>query len=62
MEDKNISEKEKKVLEDLKNAFDSIEAMKETDEHKRISLRINSEIAKEKKNITEIKGDKKCRQ
>lgn len=58
MNEENISKEEDKVLEELKNAFDSIEAMKETDEHKIISMKIESEIAKDKKSEKDKKDDK----
>lgn len=58
MNEENISKEEDKVLEELKNAFDSIEAMKETDEHKIISMKIESEIAKDKKSEKDKKDGK----
>lgn len=43
-----ISKTEEKIVEDLKNANELIESNKETDEHKRILMKICAEIAKEK--------------
>ena len=43
-----ISNTEQKIIEDLKNANELIESNKDTDEHKRIAMKICAEIAKEK--------------
>lgn len=50
-----LSQQENKIIEELKSANEIIEANKETDEHKRIALKICAEIAKEKD------GGRQCR-
>lgn len=42
-----ISAEEREVIEELKNANELIESNRDTDEHKRISLKIRAAIAKE---------------